>query len=96
MLNIPTLHDIEQMALSNPVLFACLQVKTHEDLTIVQFYRLTIKVLVENMEQMDREQLHRKQHENSVFFFPTLPILPPRGSHETDPFAAQDDEGMNT
>ena len=63
MTDIPTMRDIEMMALSNPVLYACLQVKVREGLDDDQFYRLCIGALVGEVEQLRREQLEWWQSE---------------------------------
>ena len=68
MTDIPTPRDIELMALSNPVLYACLQVKVRENLSYDECYRLCIGALVEEVEQLRREQLQRWQYDCAPFY----------------------------
>jgi len=74
MTDIPTMRDIELMALSNPVLYACLQVKAHEDLDDDQFQRLCIGALVGEVEQLRREQLQRLQYDCTPFYVRSLEV----------------------
>jgi len=67
MTDIPTMRDIELMALSNPALYACLRVKVREGLDDDQFYRLCIGALVGEVEQLKREQLQRWQYDSQPF-----------------------------